>query len=129
MNNHPKYFRLATVRDGKNEVEEIGSKVFENHGFAFYSGISNNSLFIDIIYKYVADCNIKRTEEDLISRGFAIVNTDDIPKELLAKVPYLICNKHSISHSILLHRTEALAYLNKYLPTMTDSLNMYLKRK
>jgi len=125
----PKYFRLA-LTNNKEDIKKIGYRVFENHNLGFLNGLTNNSIILDIIFRYLANYNIEKAEEELINRGFAVVNTDDVPRELIEQIPYLISDRYnSASSSFFDNKEEALKYLSKNLPLMTDSLKLYLKKK
>ena len=125
--NTPKFFRLGITKEG--QVTIIGNKVFENHSFSFYEGLTNNQDFINIIFTYLAKHDITLTEQELINRGFAIVDTSNIDIEILQKVPLLFCTHNYERTKGVFDKDEGIKFLNKNLPLMTDSLDMYLKRK
>ena len=87
--NAPEFFRLGIIDQGQTII--IGGRVFENHSFSFYKGLTNNHDFINIIFAYIAKYDITLTEQELINRGFAVVDTSNISQELLQKVPILYC--------------------------------------
>lgn len=126
----PRYFRLAVKKRNSEEIEKRGNKVFENHGFDFYSGLTSEDFFINIIYLYIANRSLEISELELINRGFAVVDTSNIPPELLEQVPCLICSPDYDQIKSFFHeKDKALAFLNKNLPLTSDSLKLYLKRK
>lgn len=125
----PKYFRLAVIEKKDQNIEKVGNKVFENHSFSFYDGLSNNNIFINIIYAFLANHDIATSEQELIARGFAVVDTSDIPEELIKRVPNLVCNSDYDKSDTALDKEDAIKFLNKNLPLMVDELSMYLKRK
>lgn len=126
--NTPKYFRIAVANE-KGQILNIGMKVFENHGFSFYNGLTNNNVFINIIYSYLAKHNLETAEQELVNRGFALVDTSGISKELIEKIPFLICDDYYEKKEIALEEDSGVEFLNKHLPLMTTSLLLYLKRK
>lgn len=125
----PKYFRLAVIEKKDQNIEKVGNKVFENHSFSFYDGLSNNNIFINIIYAFLANHDIATLEQELIARGFAVVDTSGIPEELIKRVPHLVCNSDYDKSDTALDKEDAIKFLNKNLPLMVDELSMYLKRK
>lgn len=126
--NTPKYFRIAVASE-KGQILNVGMKVFENHSFSFYNGLTNENIFINIIYSYLAKHNLIIAEQELANRGFALVDTSNIPKEIIEKIPYLICDDHYEKKEIALEEDSGIKFLNKHLPLMTESLLLYLKRK
>ena len=115
-------------KKGQN-VERVGNKVFENHSFSFYDGLSNNNIFINIIYAFLANHDIATLEQELIARGFAVVDISGIPEELIKRVPHIVCNSDYDKSNVALGKEDAIKFLNKNLPLMVDELSMYLKRK
>jgi len=125
----PQYFRLAVITQDGQGIEKVGEKVFENHRFGFYNGLSNNQVFINIIFSFLANKDLAATEEELINRGFAVVDTSGIPEDLIKIVPYLFCDRDYEKREDSFVKKVGLEFLNRNLPLMTDSLASYLKRK
>lgn len=125
--NTPEFFRLGIIDQGQTII--ISNRVFENHGFSFYKGLTNNHDFINIIFAYIAKYDIDLTEQELINRGFAVVDTSNISQELLQKVPILYCDRAYEKNKKVFDKEDGIRFLDRSLPLMTDSLELFLKRK
>lgn len=119
----PKFFRLG-IENENGKIVNVGSKIFENHSFHFYSGLEDNSVLLNIIYTLLASGEIKNVEVELEKRGFAVVDTTGISIELLNKIPIIRCNNHL--KDIKYKREDALEMLKNYLPLMADDLKSFL---
>lgn len=125
----PQYFRLAVISQNNEEIEKVGDKVFENHRFGYYDGLSNNQMFINIIFSFLAQQDIAAAEEELINRGFAVIDVKQVPENLIEKIPRLICKRDYEKQEGAFNKQDGIEFLNRSLPLMADSLAMYLKRK
>lgn len=127
--NIPQYFSVGVYGKRWGEVEQIGTKVFENHPFSNFPGLTPYNVFADLIFTYAANYDLQALEQELISRGFGCFERSSLDEEILKKIPLILCDKYQHKIETQFTKTEGLEFLNKELPTITSKFSNYMNLK